>query len=98
MLFTFRLPDGSEYTANQPIAEDRYDDLGQISGLTAVYLAGQPDGAQLLQDGEFVASAAPYWIFAAITGLLALGAAASAYFSSRPAKLEPTAATVAAGT
>ena len=86
VLFTFRDSDGREVTGIQPIAEDRYNELGLISELTAVYLAGNPDDAELLQNGDFVANVVPYWIFAAIAGLLALGSAVSAYFSSRPVR------------
>ena len=89
VLFTFALRDGTEFTGVQPIAENRYDELGPVDGLTAVYLPGDHERAELLQDGEFVADAVPYWIFAVIAGLLALGSGASAYVSSRRVKPDP---------
>jgi len=89
VLFTFTLRDGTEFTGIQPIAENRYDELGAIDGLTAVYLPGEHESAELLQDGEFVANGVTYWIFAMIAGFLAVGSGASAYLSSRPAKSGP---------
>jgi len=82
--FTFVLGDGREFSALQPIAEDRYDELGPLDELSALHLTGDPDGAELLQADEFVANRVPYWAFAAISALLALACGVIAWSSSRP--------------
>jgi len=90
VLFIFELDDGTEVTGIQPISEDRYDDLGAIGDLTAVYLSGDHENAELMQDGQFVANGVPYLPFAFVVGLLALLSAGVAYRSSRPVAAEPT--------
>jgi len=84
VLYSFVDVDGEEVFVAQPIAEDRYDDLGPISTLTAVYLEEDAEGAELLDDGEFVANAVPYWLFALICAVFAMCSGASALLSTRP--------------
>lgn len=83
--FGFRLEDGSETSATQPIAADRYDRLGALDDLSVLYVPGDPGGAELLDDGDFVANTVPHWVFAALCAVLALCAGGIAYWSSRRA-------------
>ena len=84
VLFSFLDADGNDVVIAQPIAENRYDEFGPISTLTAVYLAENPEGAELLDDGDFVAHAVPYWLFALLCAAFAVGSGASAVLSTRP--------------
>lgn len=81
--FGFRLGDGTATSAIQPIAADRYASLGTLDDLTVLYLPADPAGAELLDDGEFVANSVPYWAFAGVCAVLALCAGGIAYSSSR---------------
>lgn len=84
VLFSFLDVDGNDVVIAQPIAENRSDEFGPISSLTAVYLAEDPEGAELLDDGDFVANAVPYWLFALLCATFAAGSGASAVLSTRP--------------
>lgn len=83
VLFSFVLPDGGDITAAQPMSADRYAELGPIFTLSAVYLSGEPENAELLDNGEFAANPIPYTLFALLCGVLALGSAASALSTFR---------------
>lgn len=83
VLFSFVLPDGGDVTVAQPMSADRYAELGPISTLSAVFLAEEPESAELLDNGEFAANLIPYTLFALLCGVLALGSAASALSTFR---------------
>jgi hypothetical protein len=81
--FGFRLGDGAQSSATQPIAADRYAELGALDELSVLYMPDDPDGAELLDNGEFVANTVPFWAFAALCAALAACAGGIAYSSSR---------------
>ena len=84
VLFSFLDIDGNDVVIAQPIAENRYDEFGPISTLTAVYLAEDPEGAELLDEGDFVAHTVPYWLFALLCAAFAVCSGTSAVLSTRP--------------
>ncbi|MFK7916876.1 MAG: hypothetical protein AB8G14_02265, partial [Ilumatobacter sp.] len=82
VLFSFVVLDGV-VTVAQPMSADRYAELGPISTLSAVYLEGEPENAELLDNGEFAANLIPHTLFALLCGVLALGSAFSAFTTLR---------------
>lgn len=83
VLFSFVLPSDGTVTVAQPMSADRYAELGPIFTLSAVYLEGEPENAELLDNGEFAANMIPHTLFALLCGVLALGSAASAFSTLR---------------